>query len=65
MLRYKLCAKLFYKSMRAIDPMDMASLDPKGLIGRIYVGDHKDIASYYIRGVIRKFAENGCHFYII
>ena len=28
------------KSMRANDPRDVASLDPRGLIGRIYVGDH-------------------------
>ena len=29
-----------YKSMGANDPWGMASLDPRGLIGRIYVGDH-------------------------
>ena len=29
-----------YKSMGANDPRGMASLDPGGLIGRIYVGDH-------------------------
>ena len=29
-----------YKSMGANDPQGMASLDPRGLIGRIYVGDH-------------------------
>ena len=29
-----------YKSMRANDPRGMARLDPKGLIGRIYVGGH-------------------------
>ena len=30
-----------YKSMEANDPSGMASLDmPRGLIGRIYVGDH-------------------------
>ena len=29
-----------YKSMRAIDPCGKASLDPSGLIGRIYVGDN-------------------------
>ena len=29
-----------YKSMEANDPWDMASLDPRGLIGRIHVGDH-------------------------
>ena len=28
------------KSMGANDPLGMASLDPKGLIGRIYVGGH-------------------------
>ena len=26
--------------MGAIDPLGVASLDPRGLIGRIYVGDH-------------------------
>ena len=29
-----------YKSMGANDPRGIASLDPRGLIGRIYVGDH-------------------------
>ena len=29
-----------YKSMGANDPQGMASLGPRGLIGRIYVGDH-------------------------
>ena len=29
-----------YKSMGANDPQGVASLDPMGLIGRIYVGDH-------------------------
>ena len=29
-----------YKSMGANDPWGMASLDPRGLTGRIYVGDH-------------------------
>ena len=30
-------------SMGANDPRGVASLDPKGLIGRIYVGDHKTL----------------------
>ena len=29
-----------YKSMGANDPLGMANLDPRGLIGRIYEGDH-------------------------
>ena len=29
-----------YKSMEANDPRGVASLGPRGLIGRIYVGDH-------------------------
>ena len=29
-----------YKSMGANDPWGVASLGPRGLIGRIYVGDH-------------------------
>ena len=29
-----------FKSMEANGPWAMASLDPRGLIGRIYVGDH-------------------------
>ena len=29
-----------YKTMGANDPLSMGSLDPRGLIGRIYVGDH-------------------------
>ena len=28
-----------YKSMGANDPSDMANLDPRGMVGRIYVGD--------------------------
>ena len=28
-----------YKSMGAIDPWGVASLDPKALTGRVYVGD--------------------------
>ena len=29
-----------YKSIGANNPLDMASLGNRGLIGRIYVGDH-------------------------
>ena len=29
-----------YKSTGAYDPRGMTSLDPRGFIGRIYVGDH-------------------------
>ena len=29
-----------YKSVGANDPWGVASLDPRGLIGRIYIGDH-------------------------
>ena len=29
-----------YKSMRANEPQGMASLNPRGMVGRIYVGDH-------------------------
>ena len=29
-----------YKSMGDNDPWGMANLDPRGFIGRIYVGDH-------------------------
>ena len=29
-----------YKSMGANEPLDVTSLDPRGLIGRIYVVDH-------------------------
>ena len=29
--------------MGANDPRGMASLDPRGLIGRIYVGDHQTL----------------------
>ena len=29
-----------YKSMGANDPRGLANLDPRGLIGRIYVEDH-------------------------
>ena len=32
-----------YKSVRANDPRGMASLGPRGLIGRIYVVDHKTL----------------------
>ena len=30
----------FHKSMGANDPQGVASLGPRGFIGRIYVGDH-------------------------
>ena len=30
----------YYKSMGANDPRSVASLDPRALIGMIYVGDH-------------------------
>ena len=29
-----------YKSVGVNDPWGMANLDPKGMVGRIYVGDH-------------------------
>ena len=29
-----------YKSMGANDPQGMTNLDPRGTVGRIYVGDH-------------------------
>ena len=29
-----------YKSVRANEPMDIASLDLRGMAGKIYVGDH-------------------------
>ena len=29
-----------YKSMGANEPMGMANLDPRGMVGMIYVGDH-------------------------
>ena len=29
--------------MGANDPLGVASLDPRGLIGRIYVGDHQTL----------------------
>ena len=29
-----------YKSMRANKPQSVANLDPRGMVGRIYVGDH-------------------------
>ena len=28
------------KSMGANEPLGMANLDPRGMVGRIYVGDH-------------------------
>ena len=29
-----------YKSMETLDPCGAASLDPSGMVGRIYVGNH-------------------------
>ena len=29
-----------YKSIGANEPRGMANLDPRGIVGRIYVGDH-------------------------
>ena len=36
----KICKFFHYKSMGANNPRGMASLGLRGLIGRIYVGDH-------------------------
>ena len=33
-------AFLHYKSMETLNPGGGSSLDPRGLIGRIYLGDH-------------------------
>ena len=30
---------LHYKSMETLDPQDRASLEPRGVVGRIYVSD--------------------------
>ena len=30
----------YYESMGANDPHGVATLDPRGMVGRIYVGDH-------------------------
>ena len=39
-----------YKSMRAIDRQDMANFHPRGMIGRICVGNHLPLlhTKYYI-----------------
>ena len=29
-----------YKAMGANDPWGVSNLDPRGIVGRIYVGDH-------------------------
>ena len=29
-----------YKSMGANEPQSVANLDPRGMVGRVYVGDH-------------------------
>ena len=35
------CSSFFkYESMGANDPQDMAILDPRGMVGEIYEGDH-------------------------
>ena len=49
-----------YKSMGANDPLDMASLDPRGLIGRIYVRDHQTLLhTKYISSGPNGFREEG------
>ena len=35
-----LCFFPHFKSMGANDPQIVANLDPRGMVGRIYVGDH-------------------------
>ena len=45
-----------YKSMGANDPRDVASLGPRGLIGRIYVGDHLTLLH-----TITKYVSCGLH----
>ena len=32
-----------FKSMETIDPQGMANLNPRGMVGRIYVGDHQTL----------------------
>ena len=32
-----------YKSVGANDPQGMANLDPRGMVGRIYVGDYQTL----------------------
>ena len=54
------------KSMGAIDPWDVASLDPKGLIGSIYVGDHKTLLhTRYISCGPHGFREDFLNFFSI
>ena len=45
-------------SMEANDPQGVASLDPRGMIGRIYVGDHYTLLqSKYISSGPHDFRE--------
>ena len=32
-----------YETMGANDPQDMANLDLRGMVGKIYAGDHKTL----------------------
>ena len=46
------CSFSHYKSMGANEPLGAANLDPKGIIGRIYVGNHLTLlhTKYVSRG---------------
>ena len=39
---------LYGKSMEAKDPEGMANLEPRGMVGMIYEGDHQALLQMYI-----------------
>ena len=58
------CFFFHYKSMGANDLQGVASLDPRGLIGRIYLGDHYTLLhTKYISSGPHGFREEVLIFY--
>ena len=55
----------YYKCMGANDPRGVASLGPRGLIGRIYVGDHLTLlhTKYVAVGLIVSEKKGGFKFF--
>ena len=38
-----LASRFYYESMGSNDPQCMANWDPRGVVGRIYIGDHQTL----------------------
>ena len=55
----------YYKSVGVNDPRGMANFDPRGTVGRIYVGDHKTLLhTKYIGCGPHDFREDFFSYYV-